>query len=119
MIRKIISIKNMGRFKNSAAAGNPDLTRHTLIVGANGSGKTTLCAMLRSLKSGDPAHITGRKTLGVEGPPTVELLLPTGPARFNGEGSVRLNLQDVKMPMAGILRPSVHTTRPGRLRGSA
>ncbi len=35
------------------------------------------------------------------------------------EGSVRLNLQDVKTPMAGILRPSVHTTRPGRLRGSA
>lgn len=34
-------------------------------------------------------------------------------------GSVRLNLQDVKTPMAGILRPSVHTTRPGRLRGSA
>ena len=89
MIRKIISIKNMGRFKNSAAAGNPDLTRHTLIVGANGSGKTTLCAMLRSLKSGDPAHITGRKTLGVEGPPTVELLLPAGPARFNGGAIVK------------------------------
>ena len=34
-------------------------------------------------------------------------------------GSVRLNLQDVKTPMAGILSPSVHTTRPGRLRGSA
>jgi wobble nucleotide-excising tRNase len=85
MIRKIISIRNMGRFKNSAAAGNPDLGRHTLIVGANGFGKTTLCAMLRSLKTGDAAHITGRKTLGVEGPPTVELLLATGPARFNGE----------------------------------
>ena len=35
------------------------------------------------------------------------------------EGFVRLNLQDVKTAMAGILRPSVHTTRPGRLRGSA
>ena len=30
-------------------------------------------------------------------------------------GSVRLNLQDVKTPMAGILMPSVHTTRRGRL----
>ena len=35
------------------------------------------------------------------------------------DGSVRLNLQGVKTPMAGIFRPSVHTTRPGRLRGSA
>ena len=36
--------------------------------------------------------------------------------RINGEtGSVRLNLQDVKTPMTGILSPSVHTTRPGRL----
>ena len=34
-------------------------------------------------------------------------------------GSVRLNLQDLRTPMVGILRPSVHTTRPGRLRGSA
>ena len=36
-------------------------------------------------------------------------------------GSVRPNLQDAKKitPMAGILRPSVHTTRPGRLSGGA
>ena len=84
MIRKLISIKNIGRFRNSAAPGNPELARHTLIVGANGFGKTTLCAVLRSLKSGDPAHIAGRRTLGVEHPPSVELLLPGGAARFNG-----------------------------------
>ena len=84
MLRRIISIRNIGRFKNSAAPGNPELARHTLIVGANGFGKTTLCAVLRSLQSGDPAHIAGRRTLGVEDPPAVELLLPTGPVRFDG-----------------------------------
>jgi wobble nucleotide-excising tRNase len=85
MLRKILSVKNVGRFRNSAASGNPELARYTLISGANGYGKTTLCAVLRSLKSGDPAHITGRRTLGVQNSPTVELLLRNGPARFDGQ----------------------------------
>ena len=85
MLKKLVSIRNVGRFRNSAAADNPELSRHTLIVGANGFGKTTLCAVLRSLKSGDPSHITGRKTLGVEDPPTVELVLSGGAVRFDGE----------------------------------
>ena len=84
MLRKIIAIKNVGRFRNSATTGNPELSRHTLIVGANGFGKSTLCAVLRSLKTGDPAHITGRRTIGVEDTPTVELLFPGGQTRFNG-----------------------------------
>ena len=84
MLRKFVSIKNVGRFRNSAATGNPELARYTLIVGANGFGKTTLCAVLRSLQSGDPAHIVGRTTLGIESTPTVELLLPAGLARFDG-----------------------------------
>jgi hypothetical protein len=28
------------RFRNSAVAGNPELAKHTFIVGANGYGKT-------------------------------------------------------------------------------
>ena len=84
MLRKIISVKNVGRFRNSASPGNPELSHYTLIVGANGFGKTTLCAALRSLKTGNPAHIAGRRTLGVEDVPTVELLFPDGPIRFDG-----------------------------------
>ena len=84
MLKKIISIKNIGRFRNSAAPGNPELARHTLIVGANGFGKTTLCSVLRSLQSGEATHITGRRTLGVEELPTVELLFPGGQKRFDG-----------------------------------
>ena len=84
MLRKIISVRNVGRFRNSAAAGNPELSRYTLISGANGFGKTTLCAVLRSLKTGDPVHIAGRRTLGVEESSTIELLLPGGQTRFDG-----------------------------------
>ncbi len=62
MLREIIAVRNVGRFRNSAAAGNPQLARHTLISGADGFGKTTLCAILRSLQSGDPAHVLGHAT---------------------------------------------------------
>lgn len=84
MLRKIISIKNVGRFRNSAAPGNPQLARLTFITGANGYGKTTLCAVLRSLQTGDPAHVLGRMTLGATDAPEIELLLDGGQARFNG-----------------------------------
>lgn len=49
MLKKIISIKSIGRFRNSAASGNSQLAKHTFIAGANGYGKTTLCAVLLSL----------------------------------------------------------------------
>lgn len=83
MLRKIIAVRNVGRFRNSASAGNPQLARHTLISGANGFGKTTLCAILRSLQSGDPAHVLGRATLGAGEAPSIELLFPTGAIRFD------------------------------------
>jgi wobble nucleotide-excising tRNase len=85
MLKKIISIKNVGRFRNSAASGNPQLAKRTLIVGANGFGKTTICAVLRSLKTGDPSHIIGRRTLGVVETPTVELLIDADATRFDGK----------------------------------
>lgn len=84
MLKKFIAIKNVGRFKSSAAPGNRQLAKHTLISGANGYGKTTLCAILRSLQTGDAAHVIGRKTLGVTDPVAIELLLDTGTVRFDG-----------------------------------
>lgn len=84
MLKKIIGIKNVGRFRNSAAPGNPQLAKHTFIAGANGYGKTTLCAVLRSLQTGEPSHILGRKTLGATDAPAIELLLEGAQARFDG-----------------------------------
>jgi len=84
MLKKIVGIKNVGRFKNSAGTPNPQLARHTFIVGANGFGKTTVCAVLRSLRSGDASHVVGRKTLGSSDPIAIELLMTSGATRFDG-----------------------------------
>lgn len=84
MLKKIIAIKNVGRFVNSAASGNPQLAKYTFVSGANGYGKTTICAVLRSLQTGDASHVIGRRTLNVADEPTVEILLDGVTARFDG-----------------------------------
>ena len=89
MLKKIIAVKNVARFRSSAAPGNPQLAKHTLILGANGYGKTTLCAILRSLQSGDGTHVIGRKTLGGAQAPEIDLLFDGGNAQFKGQGWTR------------------------------
>jgi wobble nucleotide-excising tRNase len=84
MVTKIIAIKNVGRFCNSAHGGNTAFAKHTFIHGANGFGKTTLCSVFRSLKTGDPSFIVGRKTLNAPGSPTVEILSGQSVFRFDG-----------------------------------
>ncbi|HEX5079546.1 MAG TPA: AAA family ATPase [Geminicoccaceae bacterium] len=78
----MISVKNVGRLLNSSAYGDVTFRIYNLIFGENGRGKTTLCAIFRSLQSGDPAYIMGRKTLGEDGAPEVRILLADGPATF-------------------------------------
>ena len=51
MIKKLIRIANVGRFRDYKAAGDVSLNKLNLIVAENGRGKTTLCAILRSLRS--------------------------------------------------------------------
>ena len=85
MLNKIVSIKNVGRFRNSKALGNVKLERNTIVLGGNGHGKTTLCAILRSLQTNDSSHITGRRALDAAGLPTVKLIASTGVKEFNGE----------------------------------
>lgn len=82
MLRKFISIKNVGRFVNCKAQGDVELKRYTLIFAENGRGKTTLCAILRSLQSGEAAHIIGRTTLGGTDQPEIEILTNTGVVAF-------------------------------------
>lgn len=74
MLKKFISIKNVGRFKSYGAQGDVELKRYNLLFAENGRGKTTLCAILRSLQSGVGAHVTGRATLGSMDAPEVRLL---------------------------------------------
>lgn len=84
MLTKLVSIKNVGRFRNSAAPGDTQLRRRSFIVGPNGYGKTTLCAIVRSLKTGDPTIVIGRTTLGTTAAPAIEILTAAGMVRFDG-----------------------------------
>ena len=84
MIRKIIAIKNVGRFHNYTASGDITLKRHTLVFAENGRGKTTLCDILRSMREGDPAPVRGRRTLGYAGAPEINILTDSGNLTFSG-----------------------------------
>lgn len=81
-LKKITTIKNVGRFK-AARIGGGEYGRFTLIYGGNGRGKTTLCSILRSLQRNDPTLIRRRKTFQATSEPEVGLLLNTGQARFS------------------------------------
>src|SRR3984893_2142595 len=88
MLQRVISIKNVGRFKSCAALGDVTFRRFTLIFAENARGKTTMCAILRSLFTNTPAFIIGRRTLGSAGQPEVQLLTENGTVTFrNGSWS--------------------------------
>src|SRR5437899_2031661 len=86
MLRKIVSIKNVGRFATYGASKDVELKRYSLIFAENGRGKTTLCAILRSLQTGDPALVKGRATLGVADPPEIKILLADGQTATFADG---------------------------------
>jgi wobble nucleotide-excising tRNase len=71
VLRKIIEIRNVGRLLDYTALGDVELKRYSLIFAENGRGKTTLCSILRSLQTGDAAHVLRRATLGSGEPPLV------------------------------------------------
>jgi wobble nucleotide-excising tRNase len=86
MLKKFVAINNVGRFQKYGAAGDVELKRYNLFFAENGRGKTTLCAILRSLQTGDPAHVLGRTTLGGTDAPQINILFDTGTASFSNGG---------------------------------
>lgn len=87
MIKKIINIKNIGRFKDYNCSGNLELKKLNVIYGENGGGKTTLVTILRSLRDKNKGILIGRKTLGASGEQQVLILTDTnGQFKFNRDG---------------------------------
>jgi len=85
-IERLISIQNVGRFFDSKARGDVTFRRCNLLFAENGRGKTTLCSILRSLQSGDPAYVIGRRTLGSRGDPSIQIRLANDNATFSEGG---------------------------------
>lgn len=107
MLNRIVSIKNIGRFKNCAANGDVTFRHYTYMFGENARGKTTLCAILRSLITDDPTHIIGRTTLGNTEDPEVELLTSTGNIRFRN-GTWSAAYPDIALFDATYIRENVY-----------
>lgn len=80
MIKRIISIQNVGRFASlSAEPGNQgEFSRLNVIYAKNAEGKSTLCDVLRSLSLDAPAYVIGRKRFGAGATSKVEILLSNG-----------------------------------------
>jgi wobble nucleotide-excising tRNase len=73
MLRKILKIKNVGRFEDCKWRCGSQFESMSLIYGENGRGKSTFCDILRSCQTSSPDHILGRKRLGATGDCEVEL----------------------------------------------
>ena len=73
MLKKVVRIHNVGRLHRADAQGDQEFRPLTLIHAGNARGKTTLCEVLRSLKTGDPDYLVGRRTLAQSNEPEVEL----------------------------------------------
>lgn len=85
MIKKIVALRGIGRFEGFKATGDVTFAKFTLVFAENGVGKTTLCDVIRSLQTGDPDYIMGRRTLGSVVEPEATVLLNDGStARFSG-----------------------------------
>lgn len=83
MIKKILEIKNVGRFVNYSCKGNVEFCKLTLVFGENGRGKTMLSAILRSLETGDPAYLLERKTVKSTAPVEVLVRVDNANHTFN------------------------------------
>src|SRR6202158_5458404 len=77
MIKKIVTIRNVGRLERCNAYGDLTFRKLTVIYAENGRGKTTLTDVLRSLSTGSGELIVGRKTLGSGLPPSATVLINT------------------------------------------
>src|SRR5689334_6607359 len=88
MLQRVISIKNVGRFRDCNASGDVTFRRYTLVFAENARGKSTLCDILRSLSRNAPDIVIGRATLGAAQPPAIQFLTANGNIAFrNGAWS--------------------------------
>jgi wobble nucleotide-excising tRNase len=82
MIKKIIRIQNVAKFHDFNCIGDVELNPLSLIYGENGKGKSTLAAIFRSLASGNPSHITAKRTIGTNQSQYIKIQFGDGITEF-------------------------------------
>lgn len=107
MIKKFISIKNIGKLVNYSASGDVEFRKLNIIYGENGSGKTTLCAILKSLKTGNPDYIIGRTSFHSTEAPSVNILLEGENAKFT-DSSWNCSLPELEIFDSSFVAENVH-----------
>ena len=108
MLKKIISIKSIGKFADYQYEDDVELRKLNIVYGDNGRGKTTLATILRSLKRRDGALIQGRRTLGSTEEPMVKLLF-TGETRCFKNGNWDANVDDIEIFDETFITENVHS----------
>ena len=76
MIKRIIKLENVGRFEKlrSSSGNDGEFSKVNVIYALNACGKTTLCDVLRSLDTQNSSYVIGRKRIGGEAEPLIDLL---------------------------------------------
>jgi len=82
MIKRINVLKGVGRFSalNPMRGTEGDFSSLNVIFASNACGKSTLCDVFRSLDTGNPAYVIGRKRLGSDAQPEIVISLEGGQA---------------------------------------
>ena len=82
MIRRINKLRNVGRFADLRSQGGTqsEFAKVNVIYAPNAGGKTTLCDVFRSLGTGKPAYILGRKRFGSTTSVEIEILFHGSPS---------------------------------------
>lgn len=94
MIKKIVKLGNIGRFRSFATKGDIQFKRMNLIFSENGRGKTTLTNIFRSLNEQNSDYVKGRKTLGSSGDQLIELISEEGLIKYkDGSWSMKPTFQ--------------------------
>lgn len=107
MLKKLLSISNVGRFSSYSAAGSVEFAKLTLIFGENGRGKSTITSILRSLQLNDGNHISERSTLpATAGTPEVQVRHQTGSYSFKG-GAWSTAMPDIEIFDAQFINDNV------------
>jgi wobble nucleotide-excising tRNase len=80
MIKRINVLKGVGRFSalNSTRGTEGDFSKMNVIYASNACGKSTLCDVFRSLDTGNPAYVIGRRRLGSDTQPEIVVSLEGG-----------------------------------------